>query len=104
MRKILIVLSEWGFWGEELVGPLEVFDGQFHGNVGKETSVIVDYPFITGRSTPDSYMTGEKLVEVLDKGIKRFGWSSATKTIAMSKITGRTPRQYRVHCAAGNRR
>ena len=26
MRKILIVLSEWGFWGEELVGPLEVFD------------------------------------------------------------------------------
>ncbi len=26
MRKILIVLSEWGFWGEELIGPLEVFD------------------------------------------------------------------------------
>ena len=54
----------------DAVGP----DGQFHGNVGKETSVIVDYPFITGRSTPDSYMTGEKLVEALDKGLTRFGW------------------------------
>ena len=29
MRKILVVLSEWGFWGEELVGPLEVLDA--HG-------------------------------------------------------------------------
>ena len=34
-------------------------DGAFHGNVGHETSVLVDYPFITGRSTPDSYLTGE---------------------------------------------
>jgi len=25
MRNILVVVSEWGFWGEELVGPLEVF-------------------------------------------------------------------------------
>ncbi|MGA7933563.1 MAG: type 1 glutamine amidotransferase domain-containing protein [Kovacikia sp.] len=49
-------------------------DGQFHGNVGKETSVIVDYPFITGRSTPDSYLTGQKVVEVLEKGLKRYGW------------------------------
>jgi putative intracellular protease/amidase len=54
----------------DAVGP----DGQFHGNVGKETSVIVDYPFITGRSTPDSYMTGQRLVEVLEKGLRRFGW------------------------------
>ncbi|WP_416676353.1 type 1 glutamine amidotransferase domain-containing protein [Egbenema bharatensis] len=49
-------------------------EGQFHGNVGKETSVIVDYPFITGRSTPDSYLTGHKMVEVLDKGLTRYGW------------------------------
>lgn len=28
MRKILIVLSEWGFWGEELIGPLETFDNR----------------------------------------------------------------------------
>ena len=25
-RRILIVLSEWGYWGEELVGPLGEFD------------------------------------------------------------------------------
>ena len=25
-RRILIVLSEFGFWGEELIGPLETFD------------------------------------------------------------------------------
>jgi putative intracellular protease/amidase len=49
-------------------------DGRYHGNVGKETSVIVDYPFITGRSTPDSYLTGQKMVEVLDKGLTRWGW------------------------------
>jgi putative intracellular protease/amidase len=49
-------------------------DGGFHGNVGRATSVIVDYPFITGRSTPDSTLTGEKLVEVLETGLKRWGW------------------------------
>jgi putative intracellular protease/amidase len=49
-------------------------DGRYIGNFGKETSVIVDYPFITGRSTPDSYLTGQKMVEVLEKGITRFGW------------------------------
>ncbi|KAM3091990.1 type 1 glutamine amidotransferase domain-containing protein [Phormidesmis sp. 146-35] len=49
-------------------------DGAYIGNFGKETSVIVDYPFITGRSTPDSYLTGEKMVEVLEKGLTRYGW------------------------------
>lgn len=49
-------------------------DGRYIGNFGKETSVIVDYPFITGRSTPDSYLTGQKMVEVLEKGLTRFGW------------------------------
>lgn len=49
-------------------------DGAYIGNFGKETSVIVDYPFITGRSTPDSYLTGEKMVEVLELGLKRYGW------------------------------
>ena len=44
------------------------------GNVGHATSVIVDYPFITGRSTPDSYLTGEKIVEVLEQGLRRYGW------------------------------
>lgn len=48
--------------------------GGYHGNFGKERSVIVDYPFVTGRSTPDSFLTGEKLVEVLENGLTRFGW------------------------------
>jgi putative intracellular protease/amidase len=48
--------------------------GQYHGNFGHRVSCIVDYPFITGRSTSDSYTTGEKLVEVLEKGLKRWGW------------------------------
>jgi putative intracellular protease/amidase len=49
-------------------------DGAYIGNFGRETSVIVDYPFITGRSTPDSYLTGQKMVEVLEKGLTRYGW------------------------------
>lgn len=49
-------------------------DGEYHGNVGHKTSVIVDYPFITGRSTPDSYLTGEKVVEVLEKGLRHWGF------------------------------
>jgi putative intracellular protease/amidase len=49
-------------------------DGRYHGNFGKEISVVVDYPFVTGRSTADSYRTGEKLVEVLESGLQRYGW------------------------------
>ena len=49
-------------------------DGRYIGNVGKERSVVVDYPFVTGRSTPDSFLSGEKLVEVLESGLRRYGW------------------------------
>jgi putative intracellular protease/amidase len=49
-------------------------DGAYHGNVGRETSVIVDYPFVTARSTPDSFPAGRKLVEVLESGLRRSGW------------------------------
>lgn len=54
----------------DAVGP----EGEFIGNVGKTLSTIVDYPFITGRSTGDSYKTGEMLVEVLENGLRRYGW------------------------------
>ncbi len=56
----------------DAVGP----DGAYIGNFGKERSVIVDFPFVTGRSTPDSYLTGERMVWVLEGGEKerRFGW------------------------------
>ncbi len=49
-------------------------EGAYIGNFGKETSCIVDYPFITGRSTPDSYLTGQKMIEVMEKGLTRWGW------------------------------
>lgn len=54
----------------DAVGP----DGEYIGNVGNRTSVIVDYPFITSRSTASSVLCGEKLVECLKNGLKRFGW------------------------------
>ena len=54
----------------DAVGP----DGQFIGNVGKAYSVIVDYPIITARTTYDSALCGEKLVEVLRQGLKRYVW------------------------------
>jgi putative intracellular protease/amidase len=54
----------------DAVGP----EGQFHGNVGRQISAIVDYPFVTGRSTADSYKTGELLVQVMEKGLRRYGW------------------------------
>ncbi len=54
----------------DTVGP----KGQFHGNVDKERSVIVDYPFITARSLQCAYEFGDKIVEVLDNSLRRYGW------------------------------
>jgi putative intracellular protease/amidase len=54
----------------DAVGP----EGQFIGNVGHRISVIVDYPFITSRSTAGSVECGQALVRVLDHGLRRFGW------------------------------
>lgn len=54
----------------DTVGP----QGQYHGNFGKRTSVIVDYPFITARSNQCSYEAGEALTAVLEKGLRRQGW------------------------------
>lgn len=48
--------------------------GQFHGNVGRELSALVDYPFITARSTPDSRLAGDLVVSTLEDGLRRFGW------------------------------
>lgn len=54
----------------DAVGP----EGEYIGNVGNRTSVIVDYPFITSRSTASSCLCGEKLVDVLQGGLRRYGW------------------------------
>ena len=37
-------------------------------------STILDYPFLTGRSTQDSHLIGELMVEVLESGLQRYGW------------------------------
>lgn len=51
-------------------------DGAFIGNLGHPEGVIVDYPFVTGRSTQDAALTGRKLIEVLDgePPLRRWGW------------------------------
>lgn len=54
----------------DAVGP----QGRFHGNFGKGTSVIVDYPFITARSLQCSHEFGDRFVEVLENGLNRSGW------------------------------
>jgi putative intracellular protease/amidase len=48
--------------------------GEYHGGVGKTRSVILDYPFLTGRSTQDSRLVGELVIEVLERGLKKYGW------------------------------
>jgi putative intracellular protease/amidase len=49
-------------------------DGEYHGGVGHTTSSTVDFPFICGRSTQDSRLCGELLVDVLENGMTRYGW------------------------------
>jgi putative intracellular protease/amidase len=65
----------------DAVGP----DGQFHGNVGHEISVIADYPFVTGRSTGDSYRTGQVLVEMLENGLRSYGWQAPARQSAQAE-------------------
>lgn len=54
----------------DAVGP----SGGYHGNFGRPTSVVVDYPFITARSLQCSEEFGEQFVNVLDRGLRRYGW------------------------------
>ena len=54
----------------DAVGP----NGQYHGNFGKETSVIVDYPYVTARSLQCSHEFGDRFVDMLDSGLTRSGW------------------------------
>jgi putative intracellular protease/amidase len=49
-------------------------DGEYHGGVGKTLSTILDYPFLTGRSTQDSRLVGELMVEVLENDLRKYGW------------------------------
>jgi len=49
-------------------------DGVYHGNFGRRTSVIVDWPFITARSLQCAHEFGEQLVNMLAHGLRRYGW------------------------------
>jgi putative intracellular protease/amidase len=54
----------------DAVGP----NGMYHGGVGRSLSTILDYPFLTGRSTQDSHLVGELIVQILENGLQRYGW------------------------------
>lgn len=54
----------------DAVGP----EGGFHGNVGRRTSVILDWPFLTSRSTASSVECGRVLIMALEQGLQRYGW------------------------------
>lgn len=54
----------------DAVGP----NGQYHGNFGKFTSVIVDWPFVTARSLQGAYEFGDRFVDMLTNGLRRSGW------------------------------
>jgi putative intracellular protease/amidase len=48
--------------------------GQFHGNVGRRLSVILDHPFLTSRSVGESDLCGQILVRALTEDLRRYGW------------------------------
>jgi len=48
--------------------------GQFIGNYGRKTSTIVDYPFLTGRSTSNGHLVGNRLIAMIEEGLVRWGW------------------------------
>jgi putative intracellular protease/amidase len=49
-------------------------EGEFIGGFGSQISTVVDYPFITGRSTSDGYPVGQAIVDVLEHNLRRRGW------------------------------
>jgi putative intracellular protease/amidase len=61
----------------DAVGPT----GQFHGNVGRPLSVILDYPLLTSRSVGESDLCGEILVKALTEGLRRYGWQPAPASV-----------------------
>lgn len=62
-KTVLVVLSARGYWGEELIGPLEALDG-----ARSETE------FVTSKGTKTKVTTGRKLSDALKSGLRRYGW------------------------------
>ncbi len=66
---------KWAFYPLEFILRDAVQPGgQYHGGVGHTYSTILDYPFLTGRSTQDSALVGELIIKVLEEGLTRYGW------------------------------
>jgi putative intracellular protease/amidase len=77
-KHILAVLSEWGYWGKERIGPLHTLD---------DAGYQVDFATPTGRrpvaSTPsvvaDYVDPPLEMVEILEDRVRQWGFhSSAT--------------------------
>jgi len=49
-------------------------EGHYHGGVGHYSQTILDFPFLTGRSTQDSELVGQLMVQVLENGLQKYGW------------------------------
>ena len=78
-KKILVVLSEWGYWGEELIGPLDVL-----------TSAGYSLDFMTpnGRkpvALPPS-MDETYVDPPLDKGVTSAHFAKRTKEVDSSDL------------------
>ena len=78
-KKILVVLSEWGYWGEELIGPLDVL-----------TSAGYSLDFMTpnGRkpvALPPS-MDETYIDPPLDKGVTSAHFAKRTKEVDSSDL------------------
>jgi putative intracellular protease/amidase len=83
-KHILFVRSEWGYWGEELIGPLEACDAAgyeitFVTATGKKPIPLgastnpgfIDPPL--GKSVTSAEMA-EKTRNVDWSGLRRYGW------------------------------
>ena len=78
-KRILVVLSEWGYWGEELVGPLDVLT-----NAGYQLDFMT--PF--GRKPPalPPSMQEGYLDPPLNKVVTDAHFASRTKEVDNSDL------------------
>ena len=58
---------------EYILRDAAVPDGQYHGDVGRTRYNLLGYPLLTGCSTQDSQLFGELMIQVLEKGVRRYG-------------------------------
>ena len=79
MKRILTMLSEWGYWGEELVGPYDVL---------LEHGYQVDFMTATGRKPPalPPSMDETYVDPPLDKHVTDSHYARRTREVHESKL------------------